>query len=99
LPESATECTLSASIDPERVIRKPTNLATAMPALASRAATTALVPCAPPAMRSNVAVEHDSPVTLLELAAVAAGVIDLSTRVCPVRRLIDDGDRRRDQEV
>jgi hypothetical protein len=50
-------------------------------------------------MRSNVAVEHDSPVTLLDLAAVAAGVIDLSTRVCPVRRLIDDGDRRRDQEV
>src|SRR5690606_2096649 len=50
LPESATEWTLSASIDPDRVTRKPTNLATAMPRLASRAATPALVPCPAPAM-------------------------------------------------
>src|SRR5690606_20884032 len=56
LAESATECTLSASIDPEPVSRKPTNFATAMPALVSNAATTALVPCAPPATGVKVAV-------------------------------------------
>ena len=44
---SATECTASASIDDDPVIRKPTNLAIAMPAFASSAAMIALVP--PPA--------------------------------------------------
>ena len=43
-PESATEWTDSASIDEEPVTRKATNLVTAMPRLASSAATTALVP-------------------------------------------------------
>src|SRR5690606_8990497 len=46
-PVSATEWMLSASIEAERVNRKPTNLATAIPALASIAATTARVPCEP----------------------------------------------------
>ncbi len=43
LPVSATEWTLSASIELEPVKRKPANLATAMPALASRAAMIARV--------------------------------------------------------
>ena len=38
---SATECTPSASIDEEPVKANPTNLATAMPRLASSAANTA----------------------------------------------------------
>nr|BFE48123.1 hypothetical protein GCM10017745_15500 [Saccharothrix mutabilis subsp. capreolus] len=44
---SATECTASASIDDDPVIRKPTNFANAIPALATNAAMIALVP--PPA--------------------------------------------------
>ena len=43
LPVSATEWMLSASIELEPVKRKPTNLATAMPRLASRAAMIARV--------------------------------------------------------
>ena len=41
---SASECTASASIDDEPVIRKPMNFAIAMPALAASAATIARVP-------------------------------------------------------
>ena len=43
LPVSATECTDSASIDADPVSRKATNLITAMPRLAAKAATTALI--------------------------------------------------------
>ena len=49
-PESATEWIASAIIDAEPVITKPMNLEMAMPRLAASAATTALVPCPPPAM-------------------------------------------------
>src|SRR5215211_6677362 len=45
LPESATEWNASASIEEAPVSRKPTNLATAMPRLASRAAITAPLAC------------------------------------------------------
>jgi hypothetical protein len=51
LPVSATEWTLSASIDDDPVTTKPTNLASAMPRLAKRAAMTALLPCSGAAMR------------------------------------------------
>src|SRR5215207_5395873 len=44
LPESATECADSASIEDEPVMREPMNLATAMPTFAASAATMALVP-------------------------------------------------------
>ncbi|OLT15764.1 hypothetical protein BJF78_16140 [Pseudonocardia sp. CNS-139] len=44
LDVSATECTDSASIDDDPVIRYPMNFAIAIPALASNAATIALVP-------------------------------------------------------
>ncbi|GAA3822893.1 hypothetical protein GCM10022380_47360 [Amycolatopsis tucumanensis] len=41
---SATECTDSASMDDDPVIRNPTNFAAAIPALAINAATIAFVP-------------------------------------------------------
>ena len=44
MPESATECTLSASIAEEPEKTKAMNLVTAMPVFASRAATIALLP-------------------------------------------------------
>src|SRR5690606_18430668 len=44
LPESARECTDSASIDEELLKRNATNFATAIARLAARAATIALVP-------------------------------------------------------
>lgn len=47
MPESATECTASASIDDAPVMAKPTNLAVAMAPLASRAAMIARDPCPP----------------------------------------------------
>ena len=53
LPESATEWMASASIEAEPVMTKPTSLATAMPGLASRAATTALLPCPCPAIAAQ----------------------------------------------
>ena len=43
LPESATECTDSASIELDAVSRNATNLVTAMPRLAASAARIALV--------------------------------------------------------
>ncbi|GGY23763.1 hypothetical protein GCM10010384_33720 [Streptomyces djakartensis] len=44
MPESATECTDSASIDDEPLKRNATNFATAIARLAASAATIALVP-------------------------------------------------------
>jgi hypothetical protein len=48
LPESATEWIASASIDEAPVTRKATNLAMAIPRLASKAAMIAVVPPCPP---------------------------------------------------
>jgi hypothetical protein len=57
---SATECTASASIDDEPVIKNPTNLAAAIPAFATNAAMMALVP--PPA---------DTPVSSLDQSGLS----------------------------
>src|SRR5689334_4892913 len=45
LPVSATECTASASIEPDPVKANPMNLMIAMPRLAANAASTAFAPC------------------------------------------------------
>ena len=44
MPESATECTASASIDAEPEMSQPMNFATAMPMFARNAAMMALLP-------------------------------------------------------
>jgi hypothetical protein len=53
LPVSARECTASASMDEDVVIRNATNLVTAMPRLASNAAMIALVPLSTLIARSS----------------------------------------------
>ena len=90
MPESATEWIDSASIDAEPVITKPTNLATAMPALASSAAMTALVPCPPPAMAAG----YGATVAVIPARIGAMSFLD-QVAADPDAPAVDDLTRRR----
>jgi len=60
LPESATECTDSASIEADPVITKATNFVAAMPRLAANAAMTVLRPL-PAALCSVLMIAYAGP--------------------------------------